>query len=149
MDAKELIKFHEGYSATPYKCTAGHTTIGYGHSLTAHGEDIPAKWTKECAEAAFIADYEKAERECAAMIRGFSELDAVRQAVLVDMAFNMGIGGLIKFRKMLNHLWLKQYSNAAKEMMQSKWAAQVGKRSSRLADMMMTGQWPKDVTKND
>lgn len=66
-------------------------------------------------------------------------LDDVRKVVLCDMAFNLGITGLLKFKRMLKAIELGNYQMAADEMLQSKWAKQVGKRATDLADMMRQG----------
>jgi len=59
--------------------------------------------------------------------------------VIVDMCFNLGLAGLKGFRKMIGHLEVGAYSNAAEEMKDSKWYWEVGNRSRRLVKMMATG----------
>jgi len=71
----------------------------------------------------------------------FTELDEVRQAVLVDMGYNLGIDGLLKFKRTLGSVESGNYANAAIQMLESKWATQVGHRAERLSDMMETGEW--------
>jgi lysozyme len=72
----------------------------------------------------------------------FSSLSAPRQAVLIDMAFNLGVGGLMKFTNTLAAVEAGDFAKAAERMMQSKWATQVKRRAFRLAKMMETGEWP-------
>ena len=67
------------------------------------------------------------------------DLDAVRQLVLVDMAFNMGVPRLCKFKKMWNAVHEKKFDIAAKEMLDSRWATQVKSRSVKLANAMHNG----------
>ena len=69
----------------------------------------------------------------------FTYLDPVRQKVCIDMAFNLGIGGFSRFQNMIRALAVKDYQKAAKEMEDSAWFRQVGRRGRRLAEMMRTG----------
>ena len=69
------------------------------------------------------------------------KLDDARQFVLVDMAFNMGLAGLKGFKKMLTAVEQGDYQTAAKEMLASKWAAQVGRRAAELSKIMKKGEW--------
>jgi len=70
-----------------------------------------------------------------------AELDSVRQLVLVDMAFNMGVPRLCKFKKMWNAIHEQDFRNAAKEMLDSRWAIQVKLRSTKLAHAMHHGEF--------
>ena len=72
---------------------------------------------------------------CGLLARG----DEVRAEVLVDMAFNMGVGGLLNFRKMLAAIDQGDFGVAADEMLNSQWARQVGKRAEHLARQMRMG----------
>ena len=67
-------------------------------------------------------------------------LDEVRQRVLVDMAFNLGIPSLLTFKRTLASVEAGNYTVAAAQMLESKWARQVGTRAIRLSEMMATGQ---------
>ena len=68
-------------------------------------------------------------------------LNAPRQAVLLDMAFNMGAEGLMSFRRTLRAVREQRWKDARDGMLASKWAGQVGRRASELAEQMMTGEW--------
>lgn len=67
-------------------------------------------------------------------------LDEVRKAILINMCFNLGLPRLMTFRKMLKALEDRNYELAAKEMLDSKWAKQVGNRAIELSEMMRTGK---------
>jgi lysozyme len=71
----------------------------------------------------------------------FNDMDEVRQRVLIDMAYNLGIAGLKKFRRMLAALERRDYEEAAKELLDSRYADQVKGRAVRNARMMETGEW--------
>ena len=133
LDAMELIKKHEGFSGKAYLCPAGRLTIGYGRNLEDRGI------TKSEAEYLLTNDIiELTER--LQYVPAFKTLDTVRQTVLVDMAYNLGIDGLLGFKKMLACIVASDYDGAAKEMLDSRWAKQVGSRATELAGMMREGR---------
>ena len=136
MNVIELVKMHEGFSSKPYKCPAGKLTIGYGRNLDANGI------TKEEADFMLSEDIENIYLEMTKILHCFADLDDVRQAVFVDMGYNMGLRGFLKFKNMLKAVEAHDYTEAAKEMLDSEWAKQVKKRAVRLAKMMETGEWP-------
>ena len=71
-----------------------------------------------------------------------AELDAVRQRVLVDMGFNLGIPTLLKFQNMWLAIEQEDFIQASIEMMDSRWARQVGQRAHKLSEAMRIGEWP-------
>ena len=138
MDYKKIaerIKQYEGFSPRPYQCTTGHLTIGYGHNLDANGIDT------ETAELILKKDIERAEKNVKNSFIWYLKLNEPRQYVLVDMCFNLGLIGLLKFKKFLAAAEAGNYQTAAKEMLDSKWAVQVGLRARELAEIMETGEW--------
>ncbi len=136
---KALIKLHEGLRLKPYKCPAGYLTIGYGRNLEAKGIS-PME-----ADMLLESDLDDAIRDAREFFPAFDSLLAPRQAVLVDMAFNLGLPKLRKFKKFRQALVRGDWQDAAREMLDSKWALQVGSRAARLAKMMRTGRWADDV----
>ena len=128
------IRRYEGLRLKPYTCPAGHLTVGYGHNLE---NGIPI----HIAEELLRADISCAQTEVGGNFPWADELDEVRQFVLVDMCFNMGLAKLLTFKKFLAALAKKEYQAAAKEMLNSRWAAQVGRRAVELAEMMKTGEY--------
>lgn len=133
MCKNQLIK-HEGLVLNPYKCTSGALTIGVGRNLDARGISK--------AEAMFMLDNDL--NDCISQLQThlgdiYLRLNDTRKLVLVNMCFNLGIFGLLQFRKTIAYLRAKEYDNAAKEMLDSKWAKQVGNRAKELAEMMRKG----------
>lgn len=118
-------------------------TIGYGHC----GPEVRrgVVWTLDQAEAALIADIEKHNAELARHLPWVTRLDAARQRVLANMAFNLGVGvpggkkGLLGFRNTLGMVERGEYAAAADAMERSLWAKQVKGRATRLAQTMRTG----------
>ncbi len=129
----EQIKYHEGLRLKPYVCPAGKLTIGYGRNI----EDCGI--TKYEAELLLAHDITAVESELKDKLEFWATLDPVRQAVLINMAFNMGVNGLMKFKKTLALIANGDYSSAAIEMMDSRWAKQVSKRALDLSVQMDLG----------
>lgn len=130
MCIKELIKRHEGLRLRPYKCTAGKLTIGYGRNL----EDVGI--TEEEAMCLLEGDLRTATGECHRLFPNFSSLSDMRRAVLINMMFNLGVNRLSKFKKMREALANNNFKEASIEMLDSKWAKQVGDRADELSYMM-------------
>lgn len=142
MTVLDLIARHEGSRAEPYHDSLGILTVGVGHNLQANplpGEVYPM--SPERIQAVLAADLER-EGAPVRALPWFPALDEVRQAVLLDMAFNMGAAGLLSFHNTLGHFERGEWDAAADGMLASKWAAQVGPRAIEDAEMVRTGCWP-------
>lgn len=142
MDREALIRqlrLHEGERLKPYRCTAGKLTIGIGRNLEDRG--ITA------AESAYLLgnDIAAVQQQVLNALPWAAQLDDVRQRVLLDMAFNMGIGGLLSFKNTLATIKAGDYAKAAAMMLDSRWAGQVGQRAERLSRMMATGKDPREL----
>jgi len=124
---------HEGLRLKPYTDTVGKLTIGVGRNLTDVGI------TDDEAALLLDNDITRVWQELTHAVGCFSSLDEVRQHVLLDMAFNLGVPRLLKFEKMLAAVEGHHFDVAADEMLNSKWASQVGKRAQTLAAMMRDG----------
>jgi len=127
---------HESVRLKPYTDPAGKLTIGVGRNL----DDVGIT----AAEADYLlqGDIDRAVRGLMARYpTWFPDLDPVRQAVLVNMAFNLGLTGLAAFTQTLASIASGDYGKAADAMLASKWAAQVGSRASELAAQMRLGAW--------
>lgn len=131
----ELIR-DEGLRLKPYTDSVGKLTIGVGRNLTDVGiSQEEATYLLHTDVARTITDLDRS-------IPWWDSLDGVRARVLVNMAFNMGVLGLLTFTNTLNMIHAGRYGDAADEMLASLWAKQVGPRALRLAEMMRTGQEP-------
>ena len=152
---EELVK-HEGLRLQVYQDTLGIDTIGIGRNLKDRGIskeeldelDIPtidhvSEYGITEADAMLLAenDVQIVEEELLRAHPCVEDLDAVRQLVLVDMAFNMGVPRLCKFKKMWNAIHEKKFDAASKEMLDSRWANQVKSRSVKLANAMHNGEF--------
>lgn len=135
MDLITQLKQHEGYRRLPYKCTEGFDTIGYGRNLETNGID------EEEAEYLLRRDVGKCRAELFSRVGFFSELDSVRQDALVNMAFQLGVGGLLKFKNMMMALNEANYWEASRQALDSRWARQTPNRAKEVALMLETGEY--------
>jgi len=150
---EKLIK-HEGLVLQVYKDSLGIDTIGIGRNLEDRGispiefEDMNIPNIEHIYEygitepdAMLLAnnDIEIVEKELCDAHPCVKDLDEVRQLVLMDMAFNMGVPRLKKFVKMWNAIHEERFDLAAEEMLDSRWASQVGMRSIKLSKAMKEG----------
>lgn len=138
------LKRDEGIRYQPYKDTEGYWTVGVGYNLDAHplpdGVSLPLSNTEvDILLEISIKDVLKGLKT---HLPWYERLDEVRQRVLANMAFNLGIYGLLKFKKTLAAVERGDYKVAATEMLSSPWAMQVKGRAIRLAGAMTTGEMP-------
>ena len=130
----DQLFIHEGCSLMPYADTEGLLTIGIGRCLDRKGI------SEEEAMIMLMNDVDEVAQGLDQNIPWWRELDDVRQRVLLDMSFNLGVWGLMKFRKTLGHVQAHNFEHASMEMLDSKWAEQVGGRAKALSQMMRTGK---------
>ncbi|MBL4774465.1 MAG: glycoside hydrolase family protein [Mariprofundus sp.] len=128
--ALEQIKKHEGLKLKPYRCTADKLTIGYGRNIEDKGI------TKDEALTLLHNDITEVEDALNETYDWFKYLDEARQAVVINMAFNLGMHGFGKFKNMIEAIARSDYHEAAMQMIDSKWARQVGHRAFQLASKM-------------
>ena len=158
-DRQDLIKkliAAEGLRLQVYKDTLGIDTIGIGRNLEDRGItkeeladlDIPTiehvyEYGITEADAVYLAenDVQIVEEELVRAHPCVDRLDSVRQLILIDMAFNMGVPRLCKFKKMWAAVECSDYPTAAKEMLDSRWAKQVKGRANKLANAMHNGEF--------
>ena len=148
--AVQRLCIHEGIRLSPYKCSEGYLTIGVGRNLitnpiTEEEKKVVGDWqhgiTKNAAFYLLRNDIKRVEQECREHIPFWKQLDDERQYALLDMAFNLGIRGLLQFKKMLSDIGIGNYRGAAKECLNSNYAKQVGKRAERIAKAIETGRF--------
>jgi len=136
--ATDQIKQDEGLVLHSYADTLGYATIGYGRLVDQRkgggiSEDEALYLLKNDVNARLNV-LENA-------IDFFARLDDARKAVLLNMSFQLGITGLLKFKNTLAKIEMGDYDGAADNMLKSLWARQTTNRAGRLAEQMRTGQW--------
>ena len=138
MDLKSQLLRDEGVVRHAYEDSLGFTTIGVGRLIDARrGGGL------RDSEIDFLLhnDIEEKTAQVLAALPWASKLSETRRAVLINMAFQLGINGLLKFKRALGSIEDGQYSEAAMEMLDSLWAQQTPERAKRLAKQMTTGEW--------
>lgn len=131
----EQLKRHEGIELKPYQDTVGKWTIGVGRNL----DDIGI--SEQEAEMLLLNDIKEAERQLITTMPWTQELDEVRFSALLNFVFNVGIGTASKFVNAMGLLKDGSYDMAADEMLNSRWAKQVGNRAIEVTDQIRTGEW--------
>ena len=140
----EQLKRHEGFRAKPYKCSAGKWTIGYGMNLDSLGISPENLIVNESfAEYTLGRDLDFIDSRliCFSDFLGLRTDSRTRYMALMNMTFNLGFRGLSKFEKMIDAIDNEDYEEASTQMLDSKWARQVGSRATELAEQMRTGEW--------
>lgn len=130
---RSQLERHEGLRLKPYRDTVSKLTIGYGRNI----EDVGI--SRDEADFMLDNDIDQVEQYLKT-VDEYNELDEVRQTVLANLCFNVGFRGLMKFKRMWAAIGRGEYSRAADEMLDSKWARQVGRRADELAEIMRTGE---------
>lgn len=145
---RAMLIMHEGKRYSAYQDSLGYWTIGVGRLIDARkggrlsDDEIELMLTNDIKNhKALLLQYQP----------WVANLDEVRQAVMFDMTFNLGIepfdnDGIKDWPNFINQVRTGQYTNAAANMRSTTWAKQVGSRATRLAQMMETGEWPKELS---
>jgi lysozyme len=120
------LKIAEGRREMPYQDSRGFWTVGYGHNLTTGP-------LSEAAISQILADDILAAETACLALPVWSSLSEGRQAALVELTFNQGIGWVGKNPKMYAALLGGDYATAARELLDGPYAAQVGARAARIA----------------
>lgn len=136
MDVVRLVKLHEGFRASPYLDTRGVSTVGYG-------QRVDEMVLTERAAAEMLEKRIDEDRAALSEFPWFLDLSEVRRAVLLDMAYQLGVEGLLKFTRMIFALRVGDFKGARTEMLSSEWATQTPQRAAQLAIMLQTDAWPK------
>lgn len=147
----DLIALHEGFRDHPYddatgkrvKAPKGFLTVGYGRNLDAH------PWTRDEAISWLDEHATVVSNNLKVALPWTEDLDFVRHAALLDMAYNMGLAGLLKFKATLRKFEAGDYRGAAANARRSKWSRQTGSRAVRITRMIESGEWPDDVPAYD
>jgi len=132
LDLEEWIAQQEGLRLFPYKCPADKLTIGYGRNLEQRGISADE------ARMMLKNDISLCQQELSAFSWYSEQPDHIQDA-LINMCFNLGLPCLLKFKKMIAALEKKNYTQAAIEALDSRWASQVGSRAKDIALVISVG----------
>lgn len=150
----QQLERDEGKRLSRYLDSKGIPTIGIGHNLQASpcfedGSIIPDVITDEQCSQLFDIDKARATKNLLHYLPWVVDLDEVRQGVLLNMSFNMGMAnkwpnpshGLMTFVNTLAFIRAGNYKQADLEMAKSNWARETGDRATRLRKQLVTGIW--------
>lgn len=129
---KDWIKKHEAFKSHPYLDIAEKWTIGWGRNIEDNGI------SQEEGNLLFDNDFARCQKELSQFTWYINQPENVQDAIM-NMCFNMGIRRLLGFKRMIMALTEKDYTKAAIEALDSKWARQVGQRAKDVALMMRQG----------
>lgn len=132
---KKQLEQDEGRRKLIYVDTVGKVSGGVGRNLTDRG------FSDDEIDLMLANDIKIAERDARSLVPGFDYLGDARQEVIVNMSLNMGFARLSGFKRFLAAVCASEFAEASLEMLDSKWAKQVGDRAKRLSKAMRTGSW--------
>lgn len=137
-DIESQLREDEGEVLHEYKDHLGYSSLGIGILIDARkGGGI----TQEESSYLFQNRVGAIRERLRKALPFYDGLDIVRQGVLLNMAYQMGVEGLLKFKKTLAYVQGAQYTAASVGMLDSLWASQTPERAERLATQMRTGVW--------
>ena len=159
LDMPEMLNrliIHEGLVLKPYICPAGKLTIGIGRNVEDNpltveerrvvGDDWKHGITKEQAYYLCRNDINKCISELKKNLPWFENLDRERKYALIDMCFQLGIRGLLKFKRTLGSIAKGNYELAAEQVLESKYArVDSPERAKRISILIKTGRWERWV----
>ena len=124
------IKEHEGFRSRVYKCTEGYDTIGYGFAI----KDLYL--SEGVSELILKEKVTNLRLRMGKKISWFDEAPREVREVLLEMAYQMGVSGVSKFKNALKHMKNEEWNKAADEMLLSRWYKQTPKRAKELSDII-------------
>ena len=134
MTIYDQLRRDEDVRDTMYRDELGNATVGVGHNLST---PLSARAIQMILED----DVSAKKIEMDASLPWAASLDDARYGALLNLSFNMGVGGLLGFPRMLRAIQAQDWDVAARELLDSRYARQVGDRATRLAAQLQTGVW--------
>lgn len=139
--AVEILTVEEGFREEPYYCSEGYPTIGIGQRIGPKSEPLE-KYGFTCplpVAQTWLRETVLDLNQRLTKYRCYSSSNPARQAVLISMAYQLGLSGLLKFKRMIAAIEKADWSEAKKEGLDSRWAKQTPSRANRHMDVMMNG----------
>ena len=139
-EVKEEIKACEGYVNKIYKCTEGFDTIFYGHKITPEDDyEHGIEYTKAEGEAVFEKDFQRT-LDAAERLIADRPINNTAKEVIINMVYQIGEGGVSKFKNMFKALDNEDYGEAAFQMLDSLWAKQTHNRANKLSKKLQSAK---------
>lgn len=144
MNIIELLVREEGFKSKAYFCSEGYPTIGIGWKIGRHNQSLndfeEMVISRPAAEAQLQNEVFAIELSLSAH-KWYADLCEARQAVITSMAYQMGISGLMKFKRMIAAIETKCWNDASAEGLDSRWARQTPERAKRQMKTLLLGDW--------
>lgn len=138
-DITKQLRQDEGVKRTVYQDHLGYWTIGVGRLVDPSKPGAGLRDNE--IDLMLRNDIMDRINQLSTRLPWFVKLDDVRQGVLINMAFQLGVDGLLGFVTTLDLISKGKYAEAANQMLKSKWAKQTPERAARMAKQMITGKW--------
>lgn len=132
----DMLRRHEGFVGHAYHDSLGYLTIGYGRLID---ERRGGRISKGEAEYLLANDVQRVIADLAERAPWWTELDEARQVAIVNMAFQLGIAGLLQFRSMIDAIQHGDWLRAKHEALDSRWAEQTPTRAHEIAEILLSG----------
>lgn len=136
-----LIELEEGWREKPYRCSEGYPTVGYGFKLGSKECTLPEFTLPKTAGDAWLMHNLNELTDHLSKYQWYNKLNDARKAIILSMAYQMGVSGVLKFKNMIKSIEQDDYRNAALEMLDSRWAKQTPQRADRHQLQMQSGAW--------
>ncbi|WP_240446565.1 glycoside hydrolase family protein [Helicobacter pylori] len=143
--ASFLIVDSDGFSLSIYTDKTGHLTIGYGYNLSVYSYESK-RITKPQAYG-LLTDILKENHKALLSYGWYKNLDAMRRMVILDLSYNLGLSGLLKFKQFIKAIEDKNYALAVERLQKSPYSNQVRKRASRNMEILKLGGYEKHCKK--
>jgi lysozyme len=141
MNLIDQLRRDEGVRYTPYPDSRGFMTIGVGHKiLPTENFSTVVPLSDGQVDMLLGQDIDDKQQQLA-QFPWFLPLNDARQGAITNMAFNLGVQGLLHFPSMIHYLTISDWMNASAQALESVWATQVGDRAKRIAQQILTGEW--------
>ena len=137
----KLIELEEGWKPTPYYCSEGYPTIGYGFKLAGKNAPLPKFKLPKPAGDVWLNEILDNLHMNVMFEFWYIDMNSARRAVIISMMYQMGHTGVMKFKKMISALENRDYGKAGDEMLDSRWAKQTPERANRHAIQLNSGEW--------
>lgn len=136
----KILELEEGWRERPYYCSEGYPTVGYGFKIGGKGDPLPRFSLPRKAGDAWLAELlDEVSAEVSEHMKTVTR--AERRAIILSMCYQLGIKGCFAFTKMWAAIAEKDWQEAAKQMLDSKWARQTPERALRHAQVMESGSF--------
>ena len=134
----ESVKKHEGYRNKVYLDTLGKRTVGVGHLCVEDFWEDDKEYEEKFLMTILEHDLQSAIKGAQDLMseNGCIDIDEIAEELIIEMVFQLGKTGVSKFRNMWKHLSALEYSSAASEMLDSRWAKQTPNRAQAMSAQM-------------